>query len=219
MKAGVKVRIIKGSMLTAIPRADQMTSFAFGSDRLTAQLHSSDEFTAAYDTRLVIVSSKPTANPILGMDRPKPQLGHMSGGDLRGKYGRGGIISGDSPDDAMVRVSGMHDVIEDPWFLDLYFIIQSKVRRLRAWSGGVDYSGLETELKPVAKQNHSAFLNQLQQRFPQTAVDERLVDTPAPKPLSISGKGLPTVLESIDANLKDVGMGDLHSRLVFLSLL
>ena len=83
----------------------------------------------------------------------------------------------------------------------------------------MDYSGLETELKLVANQNHSAFMNQLQQRFPQSAVDERLVDTPAPKPLAISGKGLHTVLESIDADLKDVGMGDLHSRLVFLSLL
>ena len=196
-----------------------MTSFAFGSDRLTAQLHSSDEFTVPYDTRLVIVSSKPTANPSLGMDRPKPQLGHMSGGELRGKFGRGGIVSDGSPDDAMVRVSGMHDVIEDPWFLDLYFVIQSKVRRLRAWSGGIDYSGLETELKSVANQNHSALLNQLQQRFSKTRSMNGSWTRPHPNRWRSRGKGLPTVLESIDADLKDVGMGDLHSRLVSLSLL
>ncbi len=183
LKAGAKVRIIKGSMLTAIPRADQMTSFAFGPDRFTAQLHSSDEFTAPYNTRLVIVSSR------------------------------------GSPDDAMARDSGMPSIIDDAWFLDLYFVVQSKVRRLRAWSGGVDYAGLETELKPVAHQNHSAFLNQLRQRFPQAAVDERLVNTPPPKPSAISGKGLPAVLESIHPDLKDVVMGDLQSRLVFLSLL
>ncbi len=183
LKAGAKVRIIKGSMLTVIPRADQMTSFAFGPDRFTAQLHSSDEFTAPYNTRLVIVSSK---------------------GNL---------------DDAMARDSGMAAIIDDAWFLDLYFVVQSKVQRLRAWSGGTDYAGLETELKPVAHQNHSAFLNQLRQRFPQAAVDERLVDTPAPKRSAISGKGLPAVLESIHPDLKDVVMGDLQSRLVFLSVL
>ncbi len=183
MKAGAKVRIIKGSMLRAIPRADQMTSFAFGPDRFTAKLHSSDEFTAPYNTRLVIVSSK---------------------GNL---------------DDAMARDSGMAAIIDDAWFLDLYFVVQSKVQRLRAWSGGTDYAGLETELKPVAHQNHSAFLNQLRQRFPQAAVDERLVDTPSPKQSAISGKGLPAVLESIHPDLKDVVMGDLQSRLVFLSVL
>ena len=79
MKAGTKVRIIKGSMLTAIPRADQMASFAFGPDRFTSQLHSADEFSAPYATRLVIVSSKPRSNPTLGIERPKPQLGHMAG--------------------------------------------------------------------------------------------------------------------------------------------
>ena len=88
MKAGVKVRIVKGSMLTLIPRADQMTSFAFGSDGLTAQLQSTDDFTVPYDARLVIVSCKPTASPTLGIDRPKPQLGHMSGGGLRDEYGK-----------------------------------------------------------------------------------------------------------------------------------
>ncbi len=183
LKAGAKVRIIKGSMLTVIPRADQMTSFAFGPDLFTAKLHSSDEFTAPYNTRLVIVSSK---------------------GNL---------------DDAMAKDSGMPAIIDDAWFLDLYFVVQSKVQRLRAWSGGTDYAGLETELKPVAHQNHSAFLNQLRQRFPQAAVDERLVDTPAPKRSAISGKGLPAVLESIHPDLKDVVMGDLQSRLVFLSVL
>ncbi len=218
MKAGAKVRIIKGSMLTAIPRADQMTSFTFGPDRFTTQLHSADEFSAPYDTRLVIVSSKPQANPTLGMERPKPQLGHMSGGELRDKFGIGGIISEGSPEDAMVRVSGMHDIVEDAWFLDLYFVVQSKVRRIRAWCGGVDYAGLETELKPAANQNHGELLTRLRQRF-QAAFDERLVDTPAPKPTAISGMGLQALLESIDPDLKGVGMGDLHSRLVFLSVL
>ena len=211
--AGAKVRIIKGSMLTAIPRADQMTSFAFGPDGFTAQLLSSDEFTAPYNTRLVIVSSKPTVNPALDMDRPTTQLGRVSGGVVEGIIGKG------SPTDAMAKGSGMPDNFDDAWFLDLYFIVQSKVQRLRAWSGGTDYAGLETELKPVAHQNHSEFLNQLRQRFPQAAVDERLVDTPVPKASAISGKGLPAVLESIDADLKGVGMSDLQSRLVFLSIL
>ena len=182
MKAGVKVRIIKGSIMAAIPRADPITSFAFGPDRFTAQLHSSDEFTAPYNTRLVIVASK------------------------------------GSPEDVMARGSSPN-ISDDALFFDLYFVVQSKVRRLRAWSGGVDYAGLETELKPFAHQNHSEFLNQLRHRFPQSAVDERLVDTPLPKPSAISGKGLPAVLESIHPNLKDVVMGDLQSRLVFLALL
>lgn len=211
MKAGAKVRIIKGSMLTAIPRADQMTSFAFGPDGFTAQLRSSDEFTAPYNTRLVIVSSKPPTNPALDMDRPATQLGRMSSGVVEGIIG--------TPKDATAKGSGMPDNFDDAWFLDLYFIVQSKVRRLRAWSGGTDYAGLETELKPVAHQNHSEFLNQLRQRFPKAAVDERLVDTPAPKASAISGKGLQAVLESIDADLKGVGMSDLQSRLVFLSVL
>ena len=183
MKAGVKVRIIKGSIMAAIPRADPITSFAFGPDRFTAQLHSSDEFTAPYNTRLVIVASK------------------------------------GNPEDAMATSSGIPNILDDALFFDLYFVVQSKVRRLRAWSGGVDYAGLETALKPVAHQNHSEFLNQLRHRFPQAAVDERLVDTPPPKPSAISGKGLPAVLESIHSDLKDIVMGDLRSRLVFLSLL
>ncbi len=213
MKAGAKVRIIKGSMLTVIPRADQMTSFAFGPDGFTAQLRSSDEFTAPYNTRLVIISSKPTASPDLDTERPTTQLGRRSGGVVEGIIGKG------NPKDATAKGSGIPDNSVDAWFLDLYFVVQSKVKRLRAWSGGTDYAGLKVELKPVARQNHAEFLNQLRQRFPQAAVDERLVDTPTPKASVISGKGLPAVLESIDADLKGVGMSDLQSRLVFLSVL
>ncbi len=212
MKAGAKVRIIKGSMLTVIPRADRMTSFVFGPDRFTAQLHSSDEFTAPYNTRLVIVSAKPTANPALDME-PTTQLGRMSAGVVEGIMGKG------SPKDVMAKGGGLPGNFDDAWFLDLYFVVQSKVQRLRAWSGGTDYAGLETELKPVAHQNHSEFLSQLRHRFPQAAVDERLVDTPAPKASAISGKGLQAVMESIDAELKGVGMSDLQSRLALLSVL
>ena len=143
MKAGAKVRIIKGSMLTAIPRADQMTSFAFGPDRFTAQLRSSDEFTAPYNTRLVIVSSKPTVNPALDMERPSTQLGRRSGGVVEGIIGKG------NPTDTS-KARGIPDDSVDAWFLDLYFVVQSKVRRLRAWSGGTDYAGLKIALKPTS---------------------------------------------------------------------
>ena len=218
MKGGAKVRIIKGSMLSAIPPTDHMTSFAFNPDGFAVQLRSDSTFSAAYDARLIIVSSRPKANPKIAIERPKPQLDHSSSPKLKGRSSVGGIITTDPNDDATARVDGYSGEI-DPWFLDLYFIVQSKVRRLRARTGKVDYSGLGTDLKPVAKQNHAEFLNRITAQFTRVAVDERLVDVPPPRPSMISGKGLPVILESIDPALKNVKMEDLQSRLVFLSLL
>ncbi len=215
MKSGAKVRIIKGSMLCAIPPADPMTSFAFHPERFAVQLRSDSSFSVAYDARLIIVSSRPKANPIIAFERPKPQLGHISSPELRDQFGVGGIISTDPQDDAPDGHSGEID----PWFLDLYFIVQSKVRRLRARTGKVDYSGLGTDLKLVAKHNHAELLNRIKAQFTKAAFDERLVDVPPPKPSMISGKGLPVILESIDPDLKNIRTEDLQSRLVFLSLL
>ena len=200
MKGGAKVRIIKGSMLCAIPPADHVTSFVFRPERFAVQLQSDSSFSVAYDARLIIVSSRPKANPTIAGERAKPQRGIITT-DLHGAgvYGYSGEI--------------------DPWFLDLYFVIQSKVRRLRARTGKIDYSGLGTDLKPVAKHNHAELLNRIKARFTKAAFDERLVDVPAPKPSMISGKGLPDILESIDPALNNLGIEDLQSRLVFLSLL
>ncbi len=203
MKGGAQVRIIKGSMLSAIPPADNMTSFTFHPERFAVQLRSDSSFSAAYDARLIIVSSRPKANPTIAIERPKPQRG---------------VITTDPHDDATARVDRYSGEI-DPWFLDLYFIVQSKVRRLRARTGKVDYSGLGTDLKPVAKHNHAQLLNRIKARFTKAAFDERLVDVPAPKPSMISGKGLPLILESIDPALKNLRIEDLQSRLVFLSVL
>ena len=203
MKGGAKVRIIKGSMLCAIPPADHVTSFAFHSERFAVQLQSDSSFSVAYDARLIIVSSRPRANPTIALERPKPQLR---------------ILTTDPHGQARAGVDGYSGAI-DPWFLDLYFIVQSKVRRLRARTGKVDYSGLGTDLKPVAKLNHTELLNRIKARFIKAAFDERLVDVPAPKPSMISGKGLPVILESIDPALKNLSMEDLQSMLVFLSIL
>ena len=203
MKGGAKVRIIKGSMLCAIPPADHMTSFAFHPERFAVQLGSDSSFSVAYDARLIIVSSRPKANPTIASERPTPQRGIIRQ-DLRGQ--------------ATASVEAYGGPM-DPWFLDLYFIVQSKVRRLRARTGKVDYSGLGTDLKPVAKQNHAELLNRIKAQFTKAALDERLVDVPAPKPSMISGKGLPIILESIDPALKNLRIEDLQSRLVFLSLL
>lgn len=217
MKGGAKVRIIKGSMLSAIPPTDHIASFAFHPDRFAVQLRSDSTFSAAYDTRLIIVSSRPQANPTIAIERPKPQLDHSSSPKLRGR-GAGATITTDPNDDATARVDGYSGEI-DPWFLDLYFIVQSKVRRLRARAGKVDYSGLGTDLKPVAKQNHAELLNRITAQFTRASFDERLVDVPPPRPSMISGKGLPVILEAIDPALKNIKMEDLQSRLVFLSLL
>ena len=203
MKGGAKVRIIKGSMLCAIPSADHITSFAFDPERFAVQLQSDNSFSVAYDARLIIVSSRPKANPTIAIERPTPQRG---------------IISTDPHAQATAGVDRYRGE-SDPWFLDLYFIVQSKVRRLRARTGKVDYSGLGTDLKPVAKHNHAELLNRIKARFTKAAFDERLVDVPAPKPSMISGKGLPVILESIDPALKNLRIEDLQSRLVFLSLL
>ena len=203
VKGGVKVRIIKGSMLCAIPPANHMTSFAFHPDRLTVQLQSDSSFSAAYDARLIIVSSRPKANPTITTERPTPQRGIVAT-DLRGQATAG---------------VDAHSGAMDPWFLDLYFIVQSKVRRLRARTGKVDYSGLGPDLKPVAKLNHAELLSRIKAQFTKAAFDERLVDVPAPKRSMISGKGLPVILESIDPALKNITIEDLQSRLVFLSLL
>ena len=203
MKGGAKVRIIKGSMLCAIPPADHVTSFAFDPERFAVQLQSDNSFSVAYDARLIIVSSRPKANPTITIERPTPQRG---------------ILSTDAHAQATAGVDRYRGE-SDPWFLDLYFIVQSKVRRLRARTGKVDYSGLGTDLKPVAKHNHAELLNRIRARFTKAAFDERLVDVPAPKPSMISGKGLPVILESIDPALKNLRIEDLQSRLVFLSLL
>jgi hypothetical protein len=218
MKGGAKVRIIKGSMLYAIPPADHMTSFAFHPERFAVQLRSDSSFSAAYDARLIIVSSRPKANPTIASERPKPHLGHISSPDLRDRFGVGRVTTTDPHDDATAGVNSYSGEI-DPWFLDLYFVVQSKVRRLRARTGKVDYSGLGPDLKPVAKHNHAELLNRIKAQFTKTAFDERLVDVPAPKPSMISGKGLPAILESIDPALKNIRIEDLQSRLVFLSLL
>ena len=90
---------------------------------------------------------------------------------------------------------------------------------MRARTGKVDYSGLGTDLKTVAKHNHAQLLNEIKAQFTKAAFDERLVDVPAPKASMISGKGLPVILESIDPTLKNLRIEDLQSRLVFLSLL
>ena len=218
MKGGAKVRIINGSMLSAIPPADHMASFTFQPERFTVQLRSDSSFSTAYDARLIIVSSRPKANPTIAIERPKPQLSHSSSPKLRDRFGTGGTVTTDPPDDATARVDGYSGEI-DPWFLDLYFIVQSKVRRLRARTGKIDYSGLGTDLKPVAKHNHAELLNRIKTQFTKAALDERLVDVPPPRPSTVSGKGLPVILESIDPALKNLRMEDLQSRLVFLSLL
>ncbi len=218
MKGGAKVRIIKGSMLSVIPPPDHMASFAFQPERFDVQLRSDSSFSTAYDARLIIVSSRPKANPTIAIERPKPQLSHSSSPKLRDRSSTGGTATTDPHDDATARVDGYSGEI-DPWFLDLYFIVQSKVRRLRARTGKVDYSGLGTDLKPVAKQNHAEFLNRIKTQFAKAAFDERLVDVPPPRPSMVSGKGLPVILESIDPALKNLKMEDLQSRLVFLSLL
>jgi hypothetical protein len=218
MKGNAKVRIIKGSMLSVVPRADRMLSFSFEEDRLAMELEEGGAYEAPYDSKLVIVSARPQASPTLGMERPKPQLGHMSSKELRDKFGRGGIIADDAPQDAKAQVTGIQDTL-DPWFLDLYFIVQSKVQRMRAWTGRVDYTGLGSDLKPAAQHNQAEFLNRLRQQFTNAEFDERLLDLPAPKPSLVSGKGLKVVLQSIDPALEDLGLGDLQSRLVFLSRL
>jgi hypothetical protein len=218
MKGNAKVRIVKGSMLSVVPTADRMLSFRFQEDHLAMELQDAGAYTAPYDAKLVIVSARPEASPTLGMERPKPQLGHMSSKDLRDKFGVGGIIADEAGGDAEVEVTGIKEAF-DPWFLDLYFIVQSKVQRMRAWTGRVDYSGLGSDLKPAAHHNHTEFLNRLKAQFTNAVFDERLVDVPAPKPSMISGKGLKTVLKSIDPALETVGFGDLQSRLVFLSRL
>lgn len=218
MKGGANLRIIKGSMLAAIPTADLLVSFAFEGDRFVAQCKGAGEFTAAYDARLYIVSSRPRANPTLGIDRPKPQLGHISSRQLRDRFGVMGIVSDETPRNAEIDATGAHDAM-DPWFLDLFFIIQSAVTRIRAWAGSVDYSGLGPSRQPLAKQNQAALANELKTRFARAVFDDRLEDMPVPKPSAISGKGLPALLESIDASLKGVSVGDVQSRLAFLSRL
>ncbi len=75
------------------------------------------------------------------------------------------------------------------------------------------------DLQPSAKQNQAELLKQLKTRFTKAVFDHRLEDMPAPKPSTISGKGLPAVLESIDGSLKSVSLGDLQTRLAFLSKL
>jgi len=149
MKGGAKVRIIEGSMLSVIPPTDHMTSFAFHPERFAVQLRSDSSFSVAYDARLIIVSSRPKASPTITIERPKPQRG---------------IITTDPHGQDTARVDGHRGEI-DLWFLDLYFMVQSKVRRLRAWTGKVDYSGLGAELKPVAKHSHAQLLNRIKARF------------------------------------------------------
>ena len=218
IKANAKVRIIKGSMLSVVPKADRMISFKFEEDRFVMELEEGGAYEAPYGAKLVIVSARPQTSPTLGMERPKPQLGHMSSKELRDKFGRGGIIGESAPEDAKAQVTGIQDTF-DPWFLDLYFIVQSKVQRMRVWTGNVDYTGLGSNLKPVAPHNQTELLNQLRERFTNAVFDERLLDLPSPKPSMISGQGLKVVLKSIDEALEDLGLGDLQSRLVFLSRL
>ena len=72
-RAGARVKIIKGSLLSMIPLPDPVRSFSFDSDHFAAQLGSGTAMRLPYPARAVMVASRPedltsegSQDPIIG---------------------------------------------------------------------------------------------------------------------------------------------------------
>ncbi|MCZ6917397.1 MAG: hypothetical protein O7I93_11510 [Gemmatimonadetes bacterium] len=125
-------------------------------------------------------------------------------------------LTSDVPRDPIIRDSDARPPA-DTSFLDAFFLTDSSVLRTTIFWDNVDYTGLGPDLKEEAKENQDELVQQLKDRFPKHAIDDRLVDAPAPKPTMVSGKTIPAILEMIDPTLRDLTRADLRSRLAFLS--
>ncbi len=188
-RAGARVKILKGSLLSQIPLPDAVKSFSFDTAHFTARLASGTATTLPYPARAVMVASRP--ENLTGDGGPQDPI----------------IGDHDAPPSA------------DTSFLDAFFLTDSSVLRTTIFWDNVDYTGLGPDLKEEAKENQDELVQQLKNRFAKHDIDDRLVDAPAPKPTMVSGKTIPVIMEMIDPALRDLTRADLRSRLAFLSML
>lgn len=209
-EAGVRVRLVKGSMLAMIPPPDDLETFEFLPDRFAGRTKSGAQLGIPYGARVVIVSAAPADQPHLEHGGGEVRTGITS--DVRNRF-------------TGSRQSSMYAAMDDDSsdhanaFIDVFFVGKNAVKRVTIRANAVDYTGLGDTLESTERERQEAFILQMQGRFMHIDTDERLIGIPPPKPLAIGGRGMQAILGSIDEKLKAAPPADLQSRLIFLSVL
>lgn len=201
--AGANVRVIRGTSLLALSPRQDLRRFSFAPNGLRCQVAKDREILIPYDWKAVAVTCRP-ADP--GRVVRKTLLQTARSAD-RNKSLR---------QDAKTRVVEIVAPTDES-FVDLFFVRLPKVRRLTIRPGHTEFSGLGSAMKPVMNENVATLVDHMRERFTSAEHDNRLVDAPAPRPATVSGKALQSHLAAIDPTLRDLDWYDLLSRLAFLS--
>jgi CheY-like chemotaxis protein len=212
--AGVKLAVMDGQELAAVPWPDPVSVFAFTDTGLTVTLqHRATKL--PYDSSGVGVYCSPP--PDFRPNRPPTKE-----------------LSLDSDWSPLLRNDGPEVVEAIEWMsnLDLYFVRDDVLRRVSIVEGLTDFSGLGPLRQPTAAANMKATLTECMRRFPRIKFDTRLENvrprgrfargdseqtSGVRKRYSFGTSLLGDVLESISPDIRDLTQFELGSRLAYLT--
>lgn len=232
--AGLKVVVVPGDALGALPPREEAKRFQLADAGLVVTLESGD-VTIPYEASVTAVYCTPRQAAGLdgastggrsglteGMARRSSSV-FMTRDSLVGFGGLGGRSG---------AVGGAEAGPAESSFLDLYFTAGSGARRITVMQNSVDFSGLGEMALPNATTNMELLVQECEDRFTSGAVDRRLVnmqprqrpmvgrpaaDHPERKGFSFATEALNRLLESISPELKGASQFELSSRLAFLT--
>jgi hypothetical protein len=228
--AGLRVVLVRGSVLAAVPTVRWATAVTLGDAELTVETENGGLKLALTDRVVAVVGEPakqekrmtPASGSVLAQKLPghgpvgRMGLGIAHGAGLAGLAAKPALDKLDqvvqqSREDMKKRVSETGNEPEPSLFMDLY-AFSAGWHCVRFSTGGVDFRGLGRRMKSIMRENLRAIV----ECFERAVLDERLVKVTYRQQV-VSGMALHKLLGEIDWGLGGLQPMDLGSRLAFLT--
>ncbi len=228
LQAGVRVALVPGKVLAAVPGLQLATAVTLDESSLTVECPTG-AVKLDRSSSVVAVFGEPPQD-----HRPaKRQSGSVLTANIQTGGGPpGGIASAAAPGGGLAhlaegkldghptdahasttqRISDVHGEPEPAQFLDLYAHSSNGWQCVRFAAGHVDFSGLGAAKQPIARAN----LKAIAECFERSVVDERLVNVHYRRAV-VAGKAVHALLGEIDQELGELPLTEVGSRLAFLT--
>ena len=232
LQAGVRIALVPGKVLAAVPGLQLATALALDESTLSAECPTGP---VQLDRASPVVAvfgeppqeEQPAKRQSGSVLTANIQTGGGALGGLAGAAAAGGGLAHMAdelaaakleghPTDAGAstkqRISDVHGEPEPSQFLDLYVYSPEGWQCVRFAAGHIDFSGLGAAKQPIARAN----LKAVAESFERSVVDERLLNVHYRRAV-VAGKAVHALLGDIDQALGGLPLTEVGSRLAFLT--
>ena len=204
--AGVRVALVPGKVLAAVPGLQLATAVTLDESFLSAECPTGPVQLDRASPVVAVFGEPPTdEQPAMRQSGTAGMAAHVGAGKPEGHLT-------DARTSMTQRMSDIHGEPEPSQFLDLYVESSGGWQCVRFAAGHVDFSGLGAAKQPILRANLKAIV----ESFERSVVDERLVNVHYRRAV-VAGKAVHALLGEIDQELGELPLVEVGSRLAFLT--